>query len=411
MIEAKPSGNARRSWHVRANGVVFVYALLGLITLVAPLTFDGHRWLVVHLFLLGSATNAIVAWTEHFTVTLLRVPQPSRKFTAWRLWALNVAVVTSLVGVSLTNDLVIVIGASALTIVVGLHLRSLYRLSKRALQNRFAGTARFYLAAGLCLVLGIALGVLAAFQSDGSRLRDSLHVAHVHANIFGWVGLTVIGTLFTFWPTVLRTRIVDGVMNSAKRSLRLLLPGVLAAALALSVHQRFIALVGVIAYATGICIAAAPFMRTWKQKRPHDFAAFAIFFATSWLLLGVVSDTFALAFIGDMGDYASWLDRVVPAFLFGFVGQILLGALTFLVPVILGGGPAAVRDHIERLGTRWKLRLAVFNVGTALTIVSGAFARLGYGLLALSLAVFIALVIVSVRSGVRRTDDQRGTAV
>lgn len=396
---------------MRANGVVFVYALLGIITLIVPLDFAEHRWLVVHLFLLGSATNAIVTWTEHFTVTLLRVPQPTRKFTAWRLWALNVAIVTSLVGVLITNDLVVVIGASALAIVVVLHLRSLYRLSKRALQNRFAGTARFYLAAGLCLVLGIVFGALAVFQTDGSKLRDSLHVAHVHANILGWVGLTVIGTLFTFWPTVLRTKIVDGVMKSAKQSLRLLLPGALIAALALSVHQRLLALAGVILYAAGIFIAAAPFMRTWEQKRPSGFATFAIFLSAAWLLLGVVSDAIALAFIGDIGDYASWLEHLVPAFLFGFVGQVLLGALTFLVPVILGGGPAAVRDHIERLETGWKSRVVVFNVGTVLIITSGAFVRLGYGLLVLSLAFFIALVIASIRGHARRAGDQRGVGV
>lgn len=402
--------NARRSWHLRANGLVFLYAALGLLTLVAPVHFDKHRWLVVHLFLLGSVTNCIVTWTEHFTITLLRVPQPSRRQSAWRLVALNLAVIASLVGVSLANSALIIVGAGSLMLVIAIHSYNLYRLSNRALQNRFAETVRFYLAGAACLLIGIVLGVLSAFQREGSTLRDSLHVAHIHANLLGWVGVTVMGTLFTFWPTVLRTKMVDGVMKSAKRSLPFLLSGISVAAIALAMDQRLLALFGMLLYASGIAVVALPFTRTWRQKAPYDLATFAIFFAALWLSLGVLSDIVALTLLTDLGDYVSWVDRFIPAFLIGFVGQILLGALTFLVPVILGGGPAAVRKHIERLSVVWQARLIIFNIGAAFTILGGRIAQLGYSLLILSLGLFIGLVVFTVRVGVRVADDSRGVA-
>lgn len=398
-------GNTRRSWHVRANALVFGYAALGLITLLAPLNFDKHRWLVVHLFLLGSVTNCIVTWTEHFTVTLLRVPQPSHRRSAWRLAALNLAVVVSLVGVSISNSVLIVLGAGSLVIVISAHSYSLYRLSNRALQNRFAGTVRFYLAGAVCLIVGIVLGALSAFQDEGSILRDSLHAGHIHANLLGWIGVTVMGTFFTFWPTVLRTKMVDGVMKTAHRALPFLLSGICMAAIALAFNQRLLTLLGMLLYAAGVGLASVPFIRTWRQKAPHDIASYAIAFASLWLLFGVIADIVALTFLTDLPDYVTWLDRFVPAFLIGFVGQLLFGALTFLVPVILGGGPASVRKHIERLSIIWQARVLIFNLGALLVLVGGVLTQVGYALLVFSLGLFIALIVHTVRAGARSARD------
>ena len=392
---------------MRANALVFLYAFLGLLVLVAPIHFAERRWLVVHLFLLGSVTNCIVTWTEHFTITLLRVPQPSRRQSGWRLVALNLSVIATLVGVLITNSGLIILGAGSLMLVIAFHANSLYQLSKRALQNRFAGTVRFYLAGAGALLLGILFGVLSTFQKDGTVLRDSLHVAHLHANLLGWVGVTVMGTLFTLWPTALRTKMVEGVMKGARRSLPLLFTGIGVTAIALAINQRYIAIFGMTLYGSGIAIASHPFTRTWKQKPPGDMATFSIFCSVSWLSLGVLSDLVALSAVRNLSDYVIWVDRMIPAFLIGFVGQILVGALTFLVPVILGGGPAAVRDHIRRLSFIWQTRIFIFNLGAVVTIFAGRTAQIGYGLVAVSLGLFIVLVLFSVRAGRSAAPESR----
>lgn len=392
-------GNARRSWHVRANALVFGYAALGIVTLLLPIGFHEHRWLVVHLFLLGSVTNCIVTWTEHFAVTLLRVPQPSRRRSAGRLIALNVAIVVSLVGVCIDNGAVIIVGATSLGIVIAVHAYNLFSLSKRALQNRFAETINFYLAGAACLIVGIVLGSLSAFKKDGTAIRDALHAGHIHANLLGWIVVTVIGTFFTFWPTILRTKMVVGVMKSARRALPFLFFGSCTSAIALAFDRRPIAILGMVLYALGIAIASTPFIRTWKQKAPYDVASYAIALAASWLVLGVAADTAAMVFLPHLSDYLAWLDRFVPTFLIGFVGQLLLGALTFLVPVILGGGPAAVRGHIARLSVAWQIRLLLINVGALLAGFGGGLRDLGYALLAVSLAFFIGLVVSTVLAG------------
>ena len=393
--------NSRRSWHVRANAVCFGYAVLGIFAMAFPAGFEYHRWLVVHLFLLGAVTNCIVTWTEHFTVTLLRVPQPSRKSSAWRLIALNVAIIISLIGVAAGDGTLVVVGASSLIIVIAAHSYNLFRLSKKALQNRFAGTVRFYFAGAICLVIGIPFGVIASFQKDGSPLRDSMHVAHLHANLLGWIAITVLGTFFTLWPTILRTKMVDGVMRDAGIALPFLLIGIGTASLGLSLKTRQIAIVGMCLYAIGIGVVSLPFIRTWRQKAPHDLPTYAISFCAMWLVIGVVSDIVAMAVIGPLSDYVKWLDRFVPVFLIGFVAQLLLGALSFLVPVILGGGPAAVRKHIASLSILWKTRLIALNLGALFVALGGSLATTGLALLAFTLALFVGLVVWAVRSGFR----------
>jgi hypothetical protein len=52
---------------------------------------------------------------------------------------------------------------------------------------------------------------------DGHRPR--LLLFHAHINLLGFVTLTVLGTLLTLWPTVLRTRIADTAPRAATRAL------------------------------------------------------------------------------------------------------------------------------------------------------------------------------------------------
>lgn len=46
-------------------------------------------------------------------------------------------------------------------------------------------------------MVGGALGALLSMGvGSGSELHTSIYLAHVHLNLLGWVGLTVIGTSF-----------------------------------------------------------------------------------------------------------------------------------------------------------------------------------------------------------------------
>ena len=195
--------------------MVLTYVALAVIALVLQRTsLPMPRWLAVHLLLLGAVTNAIVTWTEHFAVALLRASAPPRSVAAMRLVALNLAVVGVLVGVVADLPTITMAAAALLAVVVLAHLTALVRMSRHALMNRFAGTIGFYVLAGVALVAGIVLGTVVSLADLSEPAHEQLHAAHVHANVLGWVGLTVLGTLFTLWPTVLRTRIARWALDA-----------------------------------------------------------------------------------------------------------------------------------------------------------------------------------------------------
>ena len=79
-------------------------------------------------------------------------------------------------------------------------------------------TVWFYVAAGPpCWPDGARLAGRRVAGSADAYL--ALRLAHVHLNVLGWVGLAVVGTQFTLWPTVLRTRMVPGLERAVRWSL------------------------------------------------------------------------------------------------------------------------------------------------------------------------------------------------
>src|SRR5699024_12628601 len=86
----------------------------------------------------------------------------------------------------------------------------------------------------------------------------------------------------------------------------------------------------------------------------------------------------------------------LPLFLVGCVGQVLLGALTYLLPVVLGGGPKAIRGTTTLLGRGWPLRLTAPNLGLPLTLLPGLPGTLAWAAVLASGLTFIVLAVTAV---------------
>src|SRR5699024_9906202 len=204
---------------------------------------------------------------RHFTVTLLHLPEGSSRAAGVTLGALNAAVVGVLVGVVTGRQVLTVAAAVVLAAVVGWHIASLVRAGRAALGGRFTPVVGFYRAAAVALLVGIGLGsALAVGVPSGWAPR--LYAAHVHVNLLGWVALTILGTEFTLWPTILRTRMVEGLMRTARRTLALAGGGLLVLVAGLLLAAPVVVLVGLAAYAAGVLLALGPFVRTARQKVP-----------------------------------------------------------------------------------------------------------------------------------------------
>ncbi len=106
-------------------------------------------------------------------------------------------------------------GSVAVATAAGWHAIVLLRRMRRALPSRFGATVHYYVAAGALLPIGVALGVVMAPDDLTEPVHARLALAHVAVNLLGWMGLTVVGTLVTLWPTMLHTRVADGAERAA----------------------------------------------------------------------------------------------------------------------------------------------------------------------------------------------------
>jgi nitrite reductase (NO-forming) len=410
-----PPRTARATWHLKANAIAVAYLAASVVAAIVQATGHGSRWLVVHLLLLGAVTNAIVIWTGHFTTTLLQTPPTTTHTASRRLVALNIGVLGVLVGVPTNTPVSTVAGAALLAGVIATHVRALVRTVGMRRNSRFANAMRFYWAAAFALLTGIAAGV-ALTRHLSTDWQSRLYSGHVHLNVFGWVGLTVLGTEFTLWPMVLHTRIVDGVERAARRALLLCTAGLALSVAGLLTATRPLTATGLAVYAAGVCCCLDPFIRTARQRRPRSPAAWMLAAGTGWLAVGVALDLAAVVQSGDPVRLAQRTEDAVPWLLAGFAAQVLLGALTYLLPVVLGGGPAGGRRLaaiLDRLGTTRTLAL---NLGVVLLAIPvPAFAVIvGWTLIAAAFISFVALAAVAVAGAAtdarRRKRDRLPTA-
>ncbi len=208
------------------------------------------RWLTIHLLVLGAAGHAILVWSRYFADTLLHTPPTPRRPQTVRLALFNAGVAIVVAGVLGEVWPATVTGAALVASAVAWHAGVLLRQLRRGLGNRFAPTVRFYVAAGSLLPVGAALGAWMA-HDDAGVLHDRLRLAHVTVNVLGFLGLTVLGTLVTLWPTVLRTRIAEGAERAARRALPLLVAAVVVAAAGATAGSRPVVTLGLLGYLAG----------------------------------------------------------------------------------------------------------------------------------------------------------------
>lgn len=408
----KPPGRSPRAlWHLGVNAVVVAW--LGLFAVVGSAHhFLPHAfWLLVHTLLLGAVTNAVVIWSGHFAASVLRLPEANRGApAALRLVCLNVGAVAVIGGMHTDRWPVVLVGGSLVAAAVTAHAVWLVRLLRRALPGRFSMTVRYYTAAAALLPVGAALGVVMARGDLGGDLPERLLLAHEMINLLGWVGLTVAGTLITLWPTMLRTRVADGAERAGRRALPVLLAGLGAAVAAALLGPPPLAAPGVVVHAAGLVIAGVPWVREARAKVPRSFAAWSVAAGSLWLagalllLAGVLLSTTSWITVGER---TSLLTAPLAA---GWIAQVLLGALSFLVPVVLGGGPTAVRAATAGLERAWPARLTVTNTALLLCVlpVPSVVRVICSVLLLVMLLYFLVLLVLTVVRGMR--NRRKGTA-
>ncbi|MRH28877.1 multicopper oxidase domain-containing protein [Microbacterium sp. SYP-A9085] len=378
------------------------WLLLVVVAVIAAPWLPAPRWLMIHLLLLGGITHAILVWSQYFSYALLRssVTVAERRRQSLRLGLANGGAALVIAGVLAPVWAVTVVGAAALVAGVLWHGASLYARSRRSMPGRFGRTIRYYIAAAAILPIGAGLGAWLATD----HAAHNLVLAHALLNVLGWIGLTVAGTLVTLWPTILRTRADERAAIGAARALPVLAAAVLVAAAGAAAAVLPVLAVGLAGYVGGLAIVGVSLWRAARQAPPHTFAALSVAAAfvwwvgcVAWLVVGAV-----VAFLDGAGfaQLEALVERIVPFLAAGFAAQVLVGALSYLIPVVVGGGPTPVRVGTAAFDRAGALRIATANAALVVCAlpVSELMRAVASVLYVAAMASFLLLMLLGMRA-------------
>jgi len=404
---SRQPGPPRGFWPLRDLPVVGWLAALVVVVVAHPF-LPTPRWLMFHLLLLGAVSHAILVWSRHFAETLLRTGSGDRTAQSIRLGLLNGGAVVVVGGIATDRWPLTVVGAAGVVVAVLWHGAALVTMVRAALPSRFGVTVRAYVAAASFLPIGALLGTVLA-RGTTDPWHERLKLAHAAVNLLGWVGLTVVGTLLTLWPTMLRTRMAEGAERATRRAVPVLVVGVLVTAGGALADARLLAVLGIVGYLVGLGVVAVPMVQAARVKPPSSYATWSVMAAMAWLVGSLVALAVVVASAPSWQVTGDRFSGLTPLLAAGFGAQVLLGALSYLVPVALGGGPRAVRAATTALDRAAAFRVVLVNAGLLVavlpvpTLVRVLCSFLAFG----GMAVFLPLLVVAIR----RSRAARGMAV
>ena len=406
-IARRASG--RGTWHRRASKPVSYWMFALIAALLLHRVIPNSGWLMVHMVTLGLITNSILVWSQHFTEALMKIkiPDEQRKVQVGRIFTLNAGIVLLMVG--MVGQLSVpglyactVIGALVIGAMVAWHGIYLMGQVRRALPSRFGVTIRFYIVAALLLPLGALLGAMVAYPSLNGTLHSQFLLAHEAVNVLGFVGITVVGTLVTFWPTMLRTKMVDKALAHSVRALYLMCGGVALTLVGALFGLRPVAVAGLVVYLLGLLLVAGVMVRTLRTKRPNEYPPMSVGMGFLWLIVGVAATAYLVATV----PFAQLdMRAVTPIFVVGFLLQLLLGAMSYLLPQRMGGGPAVVRASNKEFSRFAAARVTAVNLALLIFMMPssmvGQSIKIAVAIVgALALMAFIPLMVRGVKASV-----------
>lgn len=403
--QARDMASSRYSWHRKASKPVSFWMFTLFLVLMAHRWIPESLWLMVHIITLGLITNSILIWSQHFTEALLknRLPDRARPLQLARIYSLNASILLLMAGILLPLYPLTILGSAGVGVAVSWHGLALLGQLRSALPSRFGLTVRYYIAAAWLLPLGATFGALLAYDGLSASWQGRLILAHEVTNLLGFVGITLVGTLLTLWPTMLRTVMLPDALSRSKQALTGLAAGLILALSGALTGLNWLAASGLLLYAAALGLVGALMIRTSASKKPQDYATFSVAAGISWLLIGLIISAYLVA--SSPFDSLS-LRPVTPIFAVGFLAQTLLGAMSYLLPARMGGGPSAVRAANLEFNRFAAGRLSMINLSLLVFILpvsfTGSLVRTGAALLgAFTLFAFIPLMLRGVKASVR----------
>lgn len=379
-----------------------VWLAAAVVVALAHRWIPESTWLMVHLVALGALTHSVMVWSAHFTAALLKTrdDDATRRLADVRLGVLGAGSLLVFLGVPTAQWWLAVTGATVVSAAVLWHGAVLVRDLRRALPGRFRICIRYYIAAAACLPVGAGFGATLAWGLD-DRWHAALLVAHTMTMLLGWIGLTVVGTFVTFWPTVLRTRMDDRSERLAKQVLPVLLAAIAVVIGGSLTGLRPVSVAGLVLYAAALGWWGRCLIVPLRKRPPREFAAASILAGALWACVAVLATAVHVGRSDDI-ELASGYPMLASLWVVGFLLQLVTGALSYLLPSVIGGGPRVVRAGAAEFDRFATVRLVVINGGLLAWVAPlPSWVKVTVSVLVLAaLVTFLPLMVRGIRASV-----------
>ena len=167
------------------------------------------------------------------------------------------------------------------------------------------------------------------------------------------------------------------------------------------------ALVGLLGYAAGLAWWGRALVAPARTAPPRAFATWSVTAALGWWVVAIALVGWRLATSPSWAALADGYGVVAAVVAVGFAAQLLFGALSHLIPTVLGGGPSVVRAASAWLdrGALW--RVTVVNLGLLVCLLpSPSAVRVAVSVLVLgALVAFLPLLLRAIRAAVAARRD------
>lgn len=376
---ATPLGTSPFARNAPAIGIAIAYGVASIVWLSAGQVLPGGRWLVTHLFTLGVLTTLLWSFSRNFAARFTGggdLHEPVAM--TWALTLLLGASITSMVtGRAIDAHWPLVMGTLGIMFVIAMNVVTLRRLRARARNDRFLWVIRRYENAHVLFLISAGLGGMLGAGVVPSQIYLGVREAHIHLNVLGWAGITVLTTLVVFGPALLRARIEPGAERRASDAvLRAMFGlgigtlGLLLRSLGRSIGDgaegpaTLVLVVGIAVYLQAVIVVALPLLRACRahDRSPLRWSLAAV---VIWLPIGVAIDLMLLV-VGRQ----SWTVGLAVALLIGVFAQLILAVLLYVAPMLRGRDFASRDMLIARTERLARTRTATLNLGVMLALVA-----------------------------------------
>ncbi|HTM84532.1 MAG TPA: multicopper oxidase domain-containing protein, partial [Mycobacterium sp.] len=142
--------------------------------------------------------------------------------------------------------------------------------------------------------------------------------------------------------------------------------------------------------------AAIAVVALWPSRKPREVASWNLAAALAWLVIAVLVEVAGALWARSVDVLPGLIEAgIMPMLTVGFVAQILIGALTQMLPVVMAQGPAERKAVAGYLDQGWQARLAALNIAVLLVAAPwpGQVRMIGWALAAIGVAGFLWLAL------------------